>query len=102
MPLKAQQFEKEIQTALRSYSRHIVCIEQVPDDAEDALRLLMGKAIRAFEGRETGMRHGIALNRLITVILSQSDTARPHCGIYFNLHSPYAKKPAAKVSPSGS
>ena len=35
------------------------------------------------------MRHGIALDKQVTVILSQTDEARPMCGIYFNLHSPY-------------
>ncbi len=38
-----------------------------------------------------GLRHGIALDKVVTVILSQSDEARPLCGIYFNLHSPYKK-----------
>ena len=33
------------------------------------------------------MRHGIALDSQVTVILSQSDTERPLCGIYFNLHA---------------
>jgi hypothetical protein len=40
------------------------------------------------------MRHGIALDREVTVILSQSDDERPLCGIYFNLHSPYRTKDA--------
>jgi hypothetical protein len=38
------------------------------------------------------MRHGIALDQDVTVILSQSDELRPLCGIYFNLHSPYKKE----------
>jgi len=37
-------------------------------------------------------RHGIALDKHVTVILSQSDAERPLCGIYFNLHSPYQKQ----------
>jgi hypothetical protein len=37
------------------------------------------------------MRHGLALDKQVTIILSQSDGARPLCGIYFNLHSPYQK-----------
>jgi len=37
------------------------------------------------------MRHGIALDKQVTVILSQGDEPRPLCGIYFNLFSPYQK-----------
>jgi len=37
------------------------------------------------------LRHGIALDKQVTIILSQNDDARPLCGIYFNLHSPYRK-----------
>ena len=52
------------------------------------------------------MRHGIALDKEVTIILSQGDTERPLCGIYFNLHSPYRKdalpktvKPLVEKSP---
>jgi hypothetical protein len=34
------------------------------------------------------LRHGIALDKQVTIILSQTDNDRPLCGIYFNLHSP--------------
>lgn len=97
MPLTAEQFEPELRAALRSYERHIVCLEQLPDEAEESLRSLLAKAIRAYENREPGFRHGIALNRQITVILSQTESERPLCGIYFNLHSPYSKKSRAKT-----
>ena len=43
------------------------------------------------------MRHGIALDKEITVILSQSDELQPLCGIYFNLHSPYRKEALPKT-----
>jgi hypothetical protein len=43
------------------------------------------------------MRHGIALDKEVTVILSQSDHDRPLCGIYFNLHSPYHGKSLPKT-----
>jgi hypothetical protein len=39
------------------------------------------------------LRHGIALDNHVTIILSQSDGERPLCGIYFNLHSPYHGHP---------
>ena len=54
----------------------------------------MAKAVDAYEKRGEGMRHGIALDNQVTIILSQiDDEQKPMCGIYFNLHSPYKKKP---------
>ena len=43
------------------------------------------------------MRHGIALDKEVTIILSQSDDERPLCGIYFNLHSPYRRDSLPKT-----
>jgi hypothetical protein len=57
----------------------------------------MQKAINAYLNRGEAMRHGIALDRHVTIILSQTDGPRPLCGIYFNLHSPNSKRSAAKV-----
>lgn len=78
--------------ALKSYERHIVCLEKTPADATAALRSLLEKAILAFETRAAGLRHGIALDRHITIILSQSEGEQPWCAIYFNLHTPYHKR----------
>jgi hypothetical protein len=60
----------------------------------------MAKAIKAYEQRGPNLRHGIALDREVTIILSQTENGRPLCGIYFNLHSPYHKKAPAKSSPA--
>jgi hypothetical protein len=60
---------------------------------------LLDKAIKAYESRGPDLRHGIALDKQITVILSQSDGPRPLCGIYFNLHSPYQRQSQAKTAP---
>jgi hypothetical protein len=57
----------------------------------------MDKAIKIYVTRGPHLRHGIALDKQVTIILSQTEQERPLCGIYFNLHSPYKKKPAAKV-----
>lgn len=92
-------FKREISEAVKKYDKYVVCLEKTPDDFETSLNSLLQKAIKAFECRGAGMRHGIALDREVTVMLSQSDTERPLCGIYFNLSSPYhtraktAKKP---------
>lgn len=84
-------FKNEITAGVKAYDKFIVCLEKSPEDFEAALASLMVKAIKAYEGRGAGMRHGIALDTHVTIILSQSDSARPLCGIYFNLHSPYHK-----------
>lgn len=90
-------FKTEIATSLKAFNKFIVCLEKSPEEFEESLRSLMKKAIRAYETRGEGMRHGIALDGQITVILSQSDTERPLCGIYFNLHSPYQKQTLPKT-----
>lgn len=89
-------FEQEIQEALKAYDRYIICLEKPPDDFENALKRLVEKAIRAYETRGAGLRHGIALDRQITVMVSQTDTDRPMCGIYFNLYSPYSRQLGGK------
>lgn len=85
-------FQQEIADALKAYEDYVVCIHKTPDEFEASLESLVSKAIRAFESRGPQLRHGIALDKHITVILSQSDGPRPLCGIYFNLHSPYQKQ----------
>jgi hypothetical protein len=84
-------YKGEIAEAVKAYEHYIVCIDKTPEDFEVSLTSLMGKAIKAYENRGEGLRHGIALDKQVTIILSQSDDARPLCGIYFNLHSPYRK-----------
>ena len=84
-------FKREIADAVKNFDRYIICLQKTPEEFELALDSLMRKAIKAFENRPSGMRHGIALDKEVTIILSQSDTERPLCGIYFNLHSPYKK-----------
>jgi len=84
-------FKKEIAHAMKAYEKFIVCLEKSPEEFEASMRSLMEKAINAFEHRAPGMRHGLALDKQVTIILSQSDSARPLCGIYFNLYSPYQR-----------
>jgi hypothetical protein len=96
MELTCETFEVEIIEALRAYERHIICIDKTPEECKASLISLMQKAIRAYLNRGPNLRHGIALDPQVTIILSQSDNDRPLCGIYFNLYSPYKKKPAVK------
>jgi hypothetical protein len=84
-------FAAEIRAAVASYDQFVICIDKTPQEFEEAVRRLVAKAITAYETRAPGLRHGIALDRQVTVILSQSETDRPLCGIYFNLFSPYHK-----------
>ena len=93
-------FKSEIAEAVRTYDKFVVCLEKPPEDFEKTLNSLVEKAIRAFESRGAGLRHGIALDRQVTVILSQAEGSRPLCGIYFNLSSPYHRQKPAKVSPT--
>lgn len=101
MQLSADSFKSEIAAALKAYDRHVVCLEKIPEDCEASIASLMEKAIKAYVTRGPEMRHGIALDRHITIILSQTnDAERPLCGIYFNLHSPYSKKTLGKSEPA--
>ncbi len=90
-PVTIETFSKEIAAATRAYDKFIVCLEKSPEEFEESMKSLMAKAIHAYENRAAGMRHGLALDRQVTIILSQSDSSRPLCGIYFNLSSPYQK-----------
>ena len=92
MELTIETFRQEIDAAMQSYDRHVVCVFKTPDDCLEAIERLMLKAIKAYEDRATGMRHGIALDKEITIMLSQSEADAPLCGIYFNLHTPYSRE----------
>src|ERR1700722_1203794 len=92
-----ESFKREIAAAVKNYDKYIICIDKTPEDFEASLVSLMTKAIAAYETRGEGMRHGIALDKQVTIILSQSDEARPMCGIYFNLHTPYQKNALPKT-----
>ena len=98
MELTVETFQGEILEALKAYDRFIICIDKTPEDCKEALVSLMEKAIRAYTSRGPHLRHGIALDKQVTIILSQTDGPRPLCGIYFNLHSPYQKKTVTKLA----
>src|SRR5262245_52898711 len=86
---------------MKAYDKYVICIDKTPDEFKASLTSLLNKAIKAYEDRGPQLRHGIALDRLVTVILSQNEgSSRPLCGIYFNLHSPYQKPaPATYLNP---
>lgn len=82
---------------MRMYDKYVICIDKTPDEFKATLLSLLKKALKAYETRGANLRHGIALDRHVTVILSQhTDGTRPLCGIYFNLASPYQKQMAEK------
>ena len=85
-------FKQEIAEAVKAYGKFIVCLDKTPEDCEASIQSLMEKAIKAYENRGPHLRHGIALDRQLTIILSQTENDQPLCGIYFNLHSPYQRK----------
>lgn len=98
--MTVETYRPEITEALKGFEKYIVCIDKTPEECEASLNSLMEKAIKAYLNRGQNLRHGIALDRQITIILSQTDGDRPLCGIYFNLSSPYQKKPSPKTASS--
>ena len=96
MELMVETFKSEVNEALKNFERFIVCLDKAPVDCAGSLKSLMEKAIKAYLNRGPNLRHGIALDKQITIILSQTDHDRPLCGIYFNLSSPYHKRQGAK------
>lgn len=95
--MTAETFKPEIEEALKAYDKFVVCLNKTPEEFETALCSLMDKAIKAYDNRGPTLRHGIALDKQVTIILSQAEGDRPLCGIYFNLSSPYQKRSLAKV-----
>ena len=95
--MTVETFKREIAAAVKAYDQYVVCLGKTPEEFEAALASLMAKAIKAYENRGPNLRHGIALDKQVTVILSQGDNPRPLCGIYFNLHSPYQKQSLPKT-----
>ena len=91
-------FQPEIDEAVKNYDRFVVCLHKTPEEFAASLASLLQKAIRAYHTRAAGMRHGIALDKDATIILSQSEGERPLCGIYFNLHSPYKRDSLPKAA----
>lgn len=98
MDLNVEMFKPEITEALKNFDKYIVCLEKAPEDCQVSLQSLVEKAINAYVNRGPNLRHGIALDKQITVILSQSEDDKPLCGIYFNLSSPYRKKTPSKTA----
>ena len=69
---------------------------------QHALLELVIEAHHAHVARKLGAHQrdrarGIALDRQVTVILSQTEGERPLCGIYFNLSSPYHRQRTSKL-----
>jgi len=96
MSVTLETFTSEISEALKAFDKYIVCLDKTPEDCEASLNSLMEKAIKAYANRGPNLRHGIALDKQVTIILSQTDADRPLCGIYFNLHTPYHRKQPAR------
>lgn len=90
-------FKSEIAEALKAFEKYIVCLDKTPEECETSLNSLMEKAIKAYQNRGPNLRHGIALDKQVTIILSQTEGEKPLCGIYFNLSSPYHKKSGPKA-----
>ncbi len=90
MELSAELYKAEMAAALKSFDLHIVSLEKSPEECRASLESLVTKAIKIYETRPEGLRHGLALDNQITVMISQAERGAPIIGIYFNLHSPYS------------
>lgn len=97
-PLTAKSFSREMEEATKNYDLHVVCLGKLPEDLD--LEPLVDKAIETYVKRGPGLRHAVALNSFLTVILSQTDGVVPLCSIYFNLSSPYLND--ARIRSTGS
>ena len=97
VPVTVETFSPELAEAIKMYDKYVICVDKTPEEFTAVLVSLVNKAIAAYESREPHLRHGIALDKHVTVILSQTEGPRPLCGIYFNLHSPYHKLPLPKT-----
>ena len=95
--MTVETLRREVGDAVKNFDRYVISLQKTPDEFQAALESLLPKAIKAYESRPAGMRHGIALDKEVTIILSQGDGERPLCGIYFNLHSPYKKDALPKT-----
>jgi len=102
LAVKVETFEEEIQKAIATYEKYVVCLGYTPEEFAQGVRRLVAQALKVFENREPGLRHGFALNEFVTVIISQSETDRPYCGIYFNLFSPYTAQLRRKAKEQSS
>ena len=93
-----ESFKPEIAEALKAFEKYVVCLDKTPEECESSLVSLMEKAIKAYQNRGPNLRHGIALDKQVTIILSQTESDKPLCGIYFNLSSPYHKKNGVRTA----
>jgi hypothetical protein len=90
--MKFEDFSTEISAAVKAFDKYVVCVDKTPEAFLKSLESLMKKAIEVYESRGPGLRHGIALDSHVTIMLSETNVERPLCGIYFNLYTPHRKK----------
>jgi len=79
--MTADTFRQEIAEAMKAYDKYVICIDKTPEEFQASLVSLLTKAIKAYESRGPQLRHGIALDRQVTVILKpkrQSTAAVRH------------------------
>jgi hypothetical protein len=95
----AETFRQEIAEAMKAYEKYIICIEKAPDEFHTSLVSLLNKALKAYESRGPQLRHGIALDRQVTVILSQSDSPRPSL---WHLFQPATRLTKSRLHPERS
>jgi len=78
MVLTAETFEDEICGGVASFDKFIVCIDKTPEECRASL-VSLRKSHQDLRERGPILRHGIALDCQLTIILSQTEHERPLC-----------------------
>lgn len=86
--MKPEDFQAQMEAAVKQYDRCIVSLGLAPRDFAASLVGMVERAINQFVQRAPGMRHGITVSQQVTVIISDYQ-GQVACNIYFNLHSDY-------------
>ena len=82
-------FKKEIATAVKAFDKYIVSLEKSPEELR-LPRSVMAEGARRLRELCPGMRHGLALDKQVTIILSQRHRAPAEWHL-FQFNCPYQK-----------
>lgn len=89
MKISPEDFTQEMAEALLNYDKYLICLNKTLDEYAATLQSLTQKVIKAYEDRGD-KKSGIALDKFVTVTLTENGDEKPIINIYFNLYSFYA------------
>ena len=88
MKISPEDFTQEIAEALLNYDKYLICLNKTLDEYAATLQSLIQKAVKAYEDRGD-KKNGIALDKFVTVTITENGDEKPIINIYFNLYSSY-------------